>query len=162
MNVTDDTRGSVSEETPGPEELEIELIGEPQPTEQASGELLAITAQDIADDSAEVLPPVSELDSALVEGTANWVDISAVCSQTGDGFVVHFQQIGPDRFTYAGAQRRREPQQEPVTGGRNVKGEFDLSDYPGCPVCGAPGLVVCSGCGTVVVGLRCDRPSRDW
>jgi len=152
MNVTDDTRGSVSEETPGPEELEIELIGEPQPTEQASGELLEITAQDIADDSAEVLPPVSELDSALVEGTANWVDISAVCSQTGDGFVVHFQQIGPDRFTYAGAQRRREPQQEPVTGGRNVKGEFDLSDYPGCPVCGAPGLVVCSGCGTVSCG----------
>jgi len=151
--MADDALGSASEEPSGPEELEIELHGEPQPTEESSGELLEITQQDIADVSAEGLPAISGLDAVVAEGTANWVDIPAVCSQAGDGFIVRFRQLEPGRFTYAGAEQRRGPAVGSAPGaGRNVKAEFDLSDYPGCPVCGAPGLVVCSGCGTVSCG----------
>ena len=153
MNMGEDALGSAPEEPSGPEELEIELYGEPQSTEESSGELLEITQQDIADVSEESLPAISGLDAAVAEGTANWVDIPAACSQTGDGFIVRFGQVEPGRFTYAAAEQRRGLEEGSVTGaGRNVKAEFDLSDYPGCPCCGAPGLVVCSGCGTVSCG----------
>ncbi|MCK4323439.1 MAG: hypothetical protein KAW89_02835 [Armatimonadetes bacterium] len=151
--MADDALRSAPEEPSGPEEVEIELHGEPQPTEEPRGEVLEITQQDLADVSEEGLPAISGLDAAVAEGTANWVDIPAVCSQTGDGFVVRFRQVEPGRFTYAGAEQRRGPQEGSVAGaGRNVKAEFDLSDYPGCPCCGASGLVVCSGCGTVSCG----------
>ncbi len=151
--MADDEPRPTPEEPSEPEELEIELHGEPQPTEESSGELLEITQQDIADTSEEDLPAISGLDAAVAEGTANWVDIPAVCSQARDGFIVRFRQVQPGRFTYAGAEQRRGPEDESAVGaGRNVKAEFDLSDYPGCPCCGAPGLVVCSGCGTVSCG----------
>jgi len=151
--MADDALRSAPEEPSGLEEVEIELHGEPQPTEESRGEVLEITQQDLADVSEEGLPAISGLDAVVAEGTANWVDIPAVCSHTGDGFIVRFRQVEPGRFTYAGAEQRRGPEEGAVTGaGRNVKAEFDLSDYPGCPVCGAPGLVVCSGCGTVSCG----------
>jgi len=159
--MADDVLGAAAGEPFGPEELEIELHGEPQSTEEPSDELLEITQQDIADDSAEGLPAISGLDAAVAEGTANWVDIPAVCSQTGDGFIVRFQEVEPGRFTYAGAEQRHGLEEGSVTGaGRNVKAEFDLSDYPGCPVCGVPGLVVCSGCGTVSCGASVRQTKR--
>jgi len=151
--MADDALRSAPEEPSRPEDVEIELHGEPQPTEESRGEVLEITQQDLADVSEEGLPAISGLDATVAEGTANWVDIPAVCSQAGDGFIVRFHQVEPGRFTYAGAEQRRGPPEGSVTGaGRNVKAEFDLSDYPGCPCCGAPGLVVCSGCGTVSCG----------
>jgi len=151
--MADDELNPAAEEPSEPEELEIELHGEPQPTEESSGELLEITKQAIADTSEEDLPAISGLDAAVAEGTANWVDIPAVCSQTGDSFVVRFRQVESGRFTYAGAEERHGLEEGSVASvGRNVKAEFDLSDYPGCPCCGAPGLVVCSGCGTVSCG----------
>jgi len=151
--VTDDQSTPAPQEPWGDEELEIELHGEPEPTKESAGEVLEITQQDLADAFAKGLPAVSGLDAAVAGGTTNWVDIAAVCSQTGHGFVVRFRQVEPGRFAYAGAEQRRGPEDESVAGaGRNVKAEFDLSDYPGCPVCGAPGLVVCSGCGTVSCG----------
>ncbi len=151
--MADDPLRSAPEEPSGPEELEIELHGEPQPTQESSGELLEITQQDIADVCAEDLPAISGFDATVAEGTANWVDIPAVCSIAGDSFVVRFQEVKPGRFTYAGAEQRRGPEDGSAPGaGRNVKAEFDLSDYPGCPCCGVPGLVVCSGCETVSCG----------
>ncbi len=151
--MADDMSKPPSDKPSGPEEMEIELHGEPQPTEEPRGEVLEITQQDLADVSEEGLPAISGLDAAVAEGTANWVDIPAVCSQTGDVFIVRFRQVEPGRFAYAGAEQRRGPEDESAAGaGRNVKAEFDLSDYPGCPVCGAPGLVMCSGCGTVSCG----------
>jgi len=159
--MADDEPRPTPEEPSGPEELEVELLGEPQPTEKPSGELLEITQQDIADISENGLPAISGLDAVVAAGTATWVDIPAVCSQTGDGFVVRFRQVELGRFTYAGAEQERGPEDEAVSGaGRNVKAEFDLSDYPGCPVCGAPGLVVCSGCGTVSCGASVRQTKR--
>ena len=151
--MADDTSRSAPQEPSETEEVEIELHGESQPTEESSGELLEITQQDIADTSEEDLPAISGLDATVAEGTANWVDIPAFCSQTDDSFVVRFRQVEPGGFTYAGAEQRRGLEEGSVTGaGRNIKAKFDLSDYPGCPCCGAPGLVVCSGCGTVSCG----------
>jgi len=148
--VADEESGREVQKPADAEELEIELYGEPQPTEESPGEVLEITQQDIAGVSAEGLPAVLGLDAAVAGGTANWVDIAAVCSQIGDGFVVRFRQVESGRFTYAGAEQRRGAEDESLAGaGRNVKAEFDLGDYPGCPVCGSSGLVVCSGCGTV-------------
>ena len=153
--MANDTSRSVPEKPSDDEELEIELYGEPESVAQFTGEVLRITYQDIADSSDEAgLPGLSGLDAAVAEESADWVDIPAVCSKTGSNFVVRFRQSQPGRYTYIGAEQCSEPTGiGPVTsGGRMVKGQFGLSDYPGCPCCGAPGLVVCSGCGTVSCG----------
>ena len=151
--MADDELRPAPEELSEPEELEIEFHGEPQPAEESSGELLEITQQDIADGSEEDLPAISGLDAAVAEGTANWVDIPVVCGQTGNGFVVCFQEVKPGRYVCVGAEQRSDlTGHQQVVGGGTIKGSFGLRDYPGCPVCGEPGLVVCSGCGTVSCG----------
>ncbi len=151
--MTDDELRPAPEELSEPEELEIEFHGEPQPTEESSSELLEITQQDIADASGEDLPAISGLDAAVAEGTAKWVDIPAVCSRAGDSFVVRFQEVKPGRYVCVGAEQRSGlTGHQQLPGGGAIKGSFGLLDYSGCPCCGAPGLVVCSGCGTVSCG----------
>ncbi len=152
--MTDDQATPTPQEPGGDEELEIELHGEPGPVSEQAEQVMEVTVDDLPEVSETGgLPALSELDAAVTDAAGNWVDIPAVCSETETGFVVRFRQVEPGRFTYAGAEERRGPEDGSAPGaGRNVKAQFDLSDYPGCPVCGAPGLVVCSGCGTVSCG----------
>ncbi len=152
--MADDELSSAAGEPSEPEELEIEFYGEPQPAEESSSELLEITQQDIIDDSEEDLPAICELNAAVAGGTANWVDIPAVCAQTNASFVVRFQEVKPGCYGCVGTEQRRDPAgRQPGARGGAIRGSFDLRGYPGCPICGAPGLVVCSGCGTVSCGV---------
>jgi len=152
--MTDDQATPAPQEPGGDEELEIEFHGEPGPVSEQAEQVMEVTVDDLPEVSETGgLPALSELDAGVTDAAGNWVDIPAVCSETETGFVVRFRQVEPSRFAYAGAEQPHRPRNESATRtGRNVKGEFALSDYPGCPVCGAPGLVVCSGCGTVSCG----------
>ena len=144
-----------AEQAADADELEIELHGVPEPATESDADVLEISLEEQPDEAAgDELPAVSGLDALVADGTGNWVDIAAICSRTGAGFVVRFRETEPGRYVYVGAERRPgQPGKSAIAGGtRDIKGQFGLSDYPGCPVCGAPGLAVCSGCGTVSCG----------
>ncbi len=162
----DEERGKQPEQSTDAGELEIELHGEPEPASGADGDdVLEVTAEELAElPEAAQLPAVSALDALVADGTANWVDIPAICSQTDRGFIARFEEVKPGRYEYIGAQpvTGTEDKSQMTGGYRDVKGEFHLTDYPGCPVCGSPGLAVCSDCQTVSCGGSARKTKRGW
>ena len=160
---TDEEQAKQPEQGGDADELDIELHGMPEPAAASGDDVLEINLEDHPEEtSGDELPGVSGLDALVANGTGNWVDIPAICSRTGAGFVVRFRETGAGRYAYVGAEQRPgQADKSAMAGGlRDIKGQFGLSDYPGCPVCGSPGLAVCSGCGTVSCGASVRETKR--
>ena len=131
-------------------DLDIELYESAPP---AAGEEAEQILEVTLEDDGEELPALAPLDAAVAESGAPWVDVPAVCAQSGQPFVVRFQEREPGKYTVVGAQPQPRGGGQPATGmAEAVKGQFSLKEYPGCPVCGTLGLIECDHCHTVTCG----------
>ncbi len=160
---TDEEQAEQPEQAEDSEEMEIELHGPPEPAAEPDQEVLEITAEELAEPPPGTdLPALSGLDALVADGLANWVDIPAVCGKTGGSFAVRFREAKPGHYEYVGAEARsgQADRAQAVGGYRDVKAEFGLADYPGCPLCGSPGLAVCSECQTVSCGATARETER--
>ena len=133
-----------------PDDVDIEFHGPAVPA--TDDEILEVTLADEEDASGQ-LPALSPLDAAVAEADVPWVDVPAVCARAGQPFAVRFQERTPGQYAAVGARTGPSDSRRAGPGlGGTVKGQFSLSEYTGCPVCGSPGLIECDGCQTVTCG----------
>lgn len=105
------------------------------------------------------LPPVEQY--MVAEASAE--DLPAVCAYTRQPFVVSAVPAEEGAWDVVGAKAL--PHGSPLGPaggkGRAVSGVFRLQRYPGCPHCGAGGLILCHDCGTISCGAT-DAKTGQW
>ncbi len=123
--------------------------GDDQRREDEEPEILDVELDDEAedilvvelDDEPAELPPVEPPDTEQA---------LAMCARFRRPFLLELRRHGKS-WRIVGS--RELPQQWQAGSGQasgpRIQGAFDLSAYPGCPYCGAKGLVLCRRCGTL-------------
>ncbi len=121
-------------------------------------DILEITWDDLRELPAgpEQFPSVDAAAAEVAASPGPWVDLTAVCARTRQGFQVRFQQEAPGVYSFAGVLPKAASAQGgpggPTASLAQVNARFDLAGYPGCPHCGLPSLVQCDRCGTIMCG----------
>ena len=105
-------------------------------------------------------PLVVELDDEELPevGPAAWSQAQrgvAVCARYKRPFYILLVPRAAQQYAVVGAEKARLMPSGPA-GGR-IEGTFDLRSYPGCPWCGARGLVLSSRCGTLSCSAARER-----
>lgn len=100
--------------------------------------------------SGREYPDVDPKDLAA-QKDAGLIEMTAMCSSTGEPFTVMWEQVEPGVFEVARVERAGPAAKEKA---RNetvaVEGHFSLERFPGCPYCGAMRMSVCEECGVTI------------
>lgn len=125
---------------------------QPAPT---TGDVLEITLEDLAavDTPAENAYP--EVTAGQQRAATAAVLLECVCSASGRGFEVAFEEQEPGVYYAVEVAATDKPA---AAGGKaggglsEIRGAFKMGPEFACPRCGDPALSVCDACGTVLCG----------
>lgn len=132
--------------------LDIDLEDLPEEPAEAPGAVLEVNL-DEADEPAGQFPAVEEYPAVTEQQAraAAGVTLTCVCSVKRESFVVAFEELEPGFYFATTAEPCGKGASGPGAGGMSqIQGEFAMGPEFQCPYCHCGGLVVCSGCGTVL------------
>lgn len=143
---------------PGEDEvLDVSLDDQETPPEAApaSGDVLEITLDDLSpEDTAggNAYPEVTEVQQRAAVAA---VLLQCVCSASGRGFDVSFEEQEPGVYYAADVTANDKSVAKDASGGgglNEINGAFKMGPDFACPRCGSQVLSVCERCGTVLCG----------
>jgi hypothetical protein len=79
-------------------------------------------------------------------------EVFARCGTTKNPFVVRFQETEKGIWHVVAAEPVNEAKAQAGPGPQQAAGTFSLDHYPGCPLCGMDGLLLCDNCGVGLCG----------
>ncbi|MCX7598886.1 MAG: hypothetical protein N2512_08485 [Armatimonadetes bacterium] len=139
-----------------PEEILQVEVGDEEVQEAPLGGALGSS---VGPSSQGELPPVEQymVTGALAE------ELPAVCAAVCQPFLVSAVPAQAGGYDVVGARTlpAGTPMPPSESKGRAVSGVFRLERYPGCPHCGAGGLILCKECGTISCGAV-DGKTGQW